>query len=218
MTPRACLVIPPLTIWQVSHTNLLIDAFPRTHCESPSCRISSNTPKTDMRKLLAMTLYSNLVYSILYLIIFAYPYSFQVVRGWKSHSYFLLDYSGLPGQVIQTSPVPPSSLWNIYRMWDLLGVFTKSNIYRGYLLNANSALAATVCARDLMAASFPLFATQMYERLGVAWATSLLAFLCIAMIPFPILFYLSGEKLRMKEKFLSLYRWRPFGPERGYVG
>jgi hypothetical protein len=49
------------------------------HVEFPQ-----NTPKTDMRKLLAMTLYSSLLYSILYLIFFAYPYSVQVVRGWKS--------------------------------------------------------------------------------------------------------------------------------------
>ena len=33
---------------------------------------------------MAMTLFSSLVYSILYLIFFAYPYSFRVVRGWSS--------------------------------------------------------------------------------------------------------------------------------------
>jgi len=33
--------------------------------------------------LMAMTLYSSLVYSILYLIFFAYPYSFEIVRGWE---------------------------------------------------------------------------------------------------------------------------------------
>jgi MFS transporter, DHA1 family, multidrug resistance protein len=93
------------------------------HVEFPQ-----NTPKTDMRKLLAMTLYSNLVYSILYLIIFAYPYSFQVVRGWKSHSYFLLDYSGLPGQVIQTSPVP-QALSGIFIGCGIFLVFLPSQIY-----------------------------------------------------------------------------------------
>ena len=70
-----------------------------------------------------------------------------------------------------------------------------------YLLNANSALAARAFARALMAAGFPLFATYMYERLGVAWATSVLEIICIAMIQFPILFYIYGEKLRARGKY-----------------
>lgn len=70
-----------------------------------------------------------------------------------------------------------------------------------YLLNANSALVSNTFVRSLMAAAFPLFATYMYEDLGVAWATSLLAFLCIAMLPFPILFYKYGKTLRAKGKF-----------------
>jgi DHA1 family multidrug resistance protein-like MFS transporter len=41
----------------------------------------------------------------------------------------------------------------------------------------------------------------MYQRLGVDWATSLLGFLCLAMLPFPVLFYMHGEKLRQKGKF-----------------
>lgn len=82
-------------------------------------------------------------------------------------------------------------------------MFLPSQIYvvDTYLLNANSALAAMACARALMAAGFPLFATYMYVNLGVAWATSLLAFLSLAMVPFPILFWKYGEKLRMKGKF-----------------
>jgi MFS transporter, DHA1 family, multidrug resistance protein len=213
------------------------------------------TPKTDMRKLLAMTLYSSLVYSILYLIIFAYPYSFQVVRGWKSGiaslpflgifvgiiicSIFMaidtktrfqreairskkpvLPEARLPPMIIGSFILPAGLFWfawtsdpNITWVPQVLSgifigcgiflVFLPSQIYivDTYLLNANSALAATACARALMAAGFPLFGTQMYERLGVAWATSLLAFLCIAMIPFPILFYMYGDKLRMKGKF-----------------
>lgn len=53
----------------------------------------------------------------------------------------------------------------------------------------------------ILGVKISLFATYMYKRLGVAWATSLLRFLCIAMMPFPILFYLHGKKMRAKRKF-----------------
>jgi MFS transporter, DHA1 family, multidrug resistance protein len=41
----------------------------------------------------------------------------------------------------------------------------------------------------------------MYNRLGVAWATSLLAFLTLAMAPVPVLFYLYGKKIRELSRF-----------------
>jgi DHA1 family multidrug resistance protein-like MFS transporter len=70
-----------------------------------------------------------------------------------------------------------------------------------YLLNANSALAANICIRSMSAAVFPLFGKPMYERLGVAWATSLLAFFCVALIPFPIVLWRYGEKIRGLSKY-----------------
>ncbi|KAL9614506.1 MAG: hypothetical protein Q9167_001034 [Letrouitia subvulpina] len=65
-----------------------------------------------------------------------------------------------------------------------------------YLPVANSALAANGVVRSLFGAGFPLFATAMYDRLGIAWATSLLAFLGVAMVPIPVLFYIFGERIR----------------------
>ncbi|KAL9045817.1 MAG: hypothetical protein Q9214_001205 [Letrouitia sp. 1 TL-2023] len=65
-----------------------------------------------------------------------------------------------------------------------------------YLPVANSALAANSMVRSLFGAGFPLFATAMYKRLGIAWATSLLGFLSVAMVPIPVLFYIFGEKIR----------------------
>ncbi|KAK8040916.1 mfs multidrug protein [Apiospora phragmitis] len=70
-----------------------------------------------------------------------------------------------------------------------------------YLANANSALAANTIIRSAVAAAFPLFATPMFANLGVAWATSLLGFLCVAFIPAPIIFYLHGKKIRGWSKF-----------------
>lgn len=70
-----------------------------------------------------------------------------------------------------------------------------------YLMYANSALAANTFIRSLAGGGFPLFAAPMYHNLGVPWATSLLAFLCIAFIPAPILFYKYGKTIRGWSKF-----------------
>jgi DHA1 family multidrug resistance protein-like MFS transporter len=70
-----------------------------------------------------------------------------------------------------------------------------------YMWYANSAIAANTMLRSLAGSGFPLFATAMYHTLGVNWATSLLAFLCIAMIPAPVLFFIYGSKIRKMSKF-----------------
>jgi len=70
-----------------------------------------------------------------------------------------------------------------------------------YLMNANSGIAANTLLRSLAGTGFPLFATYMYERLGIAWATSLLGFVCVLMIPVPVLFYIYGKKIRSYSRF-----------------
>ncbi|KAK6434903.1 hypothetical protein LTR95_008910 [Oleoguttula sp. CCFEE 5521] len=68
-------------------------------------------------------------------------------------------------------------------------------------LNGASALAANGVARYSMGAVFPLFTFQMYSRLGVAWATSLLAFISVAMLPIPWIFFKYGPKIRAKSQY-----------------
>lgn len=41
----------------------------------------------------------------------------------------------------------------------------------------------------------------MYEKLGYHWASSLLAFLTLAMTPFPYIFFRRGKKIRSKSRF-----------------
>lgn len=43
----------------------------------------------------------------------------------------------------------------------------------------------------------------MYEDLGNHWASSIPAFLAVACIPFPFLFYKYGERIRMKCEFAA---------------
>jgi hypothetical protein len=63
---------------------------------------------------------------------------------------------------------------------------------------AASALAAKVFLWSGGGAAFPLFVTQMYNRLGLQWASWLLAFIGLAMVLIPYTFYFFGSKLRAK--------------------
>lgn len=51
-----------------------------------------------------------------------------------------------------------------------------------------------------LTAAFPLFGNQMYETLGFQWASSLLAFLTLAMVPFPFLFFKYGKRIRARSR------------------
>ncbi|KAI0773812.1 MFS transporter [Fomes fomentarius] len=66
---------------------------------------------------------------------------------------------------------------------------------------AASAMAANSALRSIFAAVFPLFAAQMYDRLGTVGATALLAGLCTLMAPLPFIFYKIGGRLRQNSRF-----------------
>lgn len=97
----------------------------------------------------------------------------------------------------------PQVLAGILIGWGILMIFLQglNYIIDVYMWHANSAIAANTLLRSFAGTGFPLFATAMYHTLGVAWATSLLGFLCIAMIPAPILFFVYGSKIRSMSKF-----------------
>ncbi|TDZ23551.1 Efflux pump FUB11 [Colletotrichum sidae] len=67
-----------------------------------------------------------------------------------------------------------------------------------YVIFAASVLAANSVMRSLFGAAFPLFTTQMYDNLGIHWASSIPAFLALACLPFPFLFYKYGHVIRAK--------------------
>ncbi|KAL6155532.1 GTPase-activating protein [Exserohilum turcicum] len=63
-----------------------------------------------------------------------------------------------------------------------------------------SVLAGNDLMRSAFGAGFPLFAGAMYKKLGVDWASSLLAFLGVAFIPIPFALYKWGKQIRHKSK------------------
>ncbi|KAF2202288.1 MFS general substrate transporter [Delitschia confertaspora ATCC 74209] len=68
-------------------------------------------------------------------------------------------------------------------------------------LNGASAMAANGMLRYLLGAVFPLFTVQMYQRLGATWATSLLGFLSLFMLPIPWVFYKWGPAIRKQSRY-----------------
>jgi len=68
---------------------------------------------------------------------------------------------------------------------------------------AASVLAANSLLRSIFGAAFPLFTTQMYEKLGNQWAGSIPAFLALACLPLPWVFHRYGPEIRSRCKFAS---------------
>ncbi|KAK5996912.1 Polyamine transporter 4 [Cladobotryum mycophilum] len=66
-----------------------------------------------------------------------------------------------------------------------------------------SASGAMMLSRYTLSAAFPLFALQMYERLGAGWATSVLGFVTLVMAPIPWCFRIYGERLRKRSRYES---------------
>ncbi|CAF9925029.1 MAG: hypothetical protein ALECFALPRED_002885 [Alectoria fallacina] len=88
--------------------------------------------------------------------------------------------------------------------WGNICVFTSAALYLIDVygpLNGASALAANGLIRYIAGAVFPLFTVQMYDRLGIAWATSLFGFLSLLMLPIPWVLFKFGPQIRRKSKY-----------------
>ncbi|KAH8721625.1 major facilitator superfamily transporter [Ilyonectria robusta] len=70
-----------------------------------------------------------------------------------------------------------------------------------YTIYAASALGASTVLRSVFGATFPLFALQLFNSLGLGWGNSLLGFVALGMWPIPPLFIKYGEYLRTSPKF-----------------
>ncbi|KAI0401428.1 MFS general substrate transporter [Xylaria palmicola] len=70
-----------------------------------------------------------------------------------------------------------------------------------YTIYASSALAANAALRCIFGAVFPLFTPAQYHNLGIHWAATIPAFLALACVPFPWLFYRYGRSIRLKCKY-----------------
>ncbi|KAF2238192.1 putative MFS multidrug transporter [Viridothelium virens] len=72
-----------------------------------------------------------------------------------------------------------------------------------YTIFAASVLAANAVIRSIFGAVFPLFTSYMFQNLGIHWASMIPAFLALACVPFPFLFYKYGPAIRKRCKFAA---------------
>ncbi|KAL2069451.1 hypothetical protein VTL71DRAFT_14130 [Oculimacula yallundae] len=98
-------------------------------------------------------------------------------------------------------PIIGSTIFGMGTLLVFSGIFTF--LVDAYPLYAASSLAANSFARSSFGAAFPLFGVQMYHKLGDQWATSLLAFLTLAMAPFPYIFFVYGKRIRGTSRFAT---------------
>ncbi|KAF4556110.1 Polyamine transporter-like protein 4 [Elsinoe fawcettii] len=64
-----------------------------------------------------------------------------------------------------------------------------------------SAMAASSLLRYVMGAVFPLFVLQMYDALGTDWATSLLGFVAVGLVPVPWVLFFFGARVRRRSAY-----------------
>ncbi|KAI5865180.1 MFS general substrate transporter [Durotheca rogersii] len=72
---------------------------------------------------------------------------------------------------------------------------------QNYLLDTYPQYAASVTAamavlRSLLGALLPLAGLEMYDALGLGWGDSLLAFVALALVPMPLVFFWFGPRIR----------------------
>lgn len=84
-----------------------------------------------------------------------------------------------------------------------LGFFTIFQAALNYLIDtfqryAASAIAANTFLRSAFAGAFPLFITPMLHNMGIDWGISVFAFISVALIPIPYLFYVYGRRIRAR--------------------
>ncbi|OAA67187.1 major facilitator superfamily transporter multidrug resistance [Niveomyces insectorum RCEF 264] len=85
----------------------------------------------------------------------------------------------------------------------LMSIFLQSLNYLvdAYLMFAASAIAGNTFLRSLFGGCFPLFATYMFNGLGIEWASTLLGCVGAVLIPIPVVFYIYGHKIRAMSRF-----------------
>ncbi|KZP32502.1 MFS multidrug transporter-like protein [Athelia psychrophila] len=89
--------------------------------------------------------------------------------------------------------------WSFYTI--ILATYTY--VEDSYKVYSASALAGLGLVRNVAGAGFPLFATHMYNTLGYEWASSLLGFLSLLLVPIPFVLFRHGPALRKRSPWVA---------------
>jgi MFS transporter, DHA1 family, multidrug resistance protein len=142
------------------------------------------------------------------------------LRRFRARGNKFLPEDRLPNLMLSAILLPVGLLWMAWTStksvpWAaqvcsgvLVGAGVELNLYSTtayfidvYQLHSNSAMSGFICVRSAVAFAFPLFAIQMYERLSVHWATTLLALMFTALAPLPFLFWHYGKRIRSWSRY-----------------
>ncbi|KAH6874738.1 major facilitator superfamily domain-containing protein [Thelonectria olida] len=88
--------------------------------------------------------------------------------------------------------------------WGNLCIFVSAIQYTGDTYHGSlvaSAASANGLVRYGFAGVFPLFTLQMYKKLGIDWASSLLGFIALALLPVPWVLFKYGSKIRARSQY-----------------
>ncbi|GAA5912849.1 uncharacterized protein JCM6883_004852 [Sporobolomyces salmoneus] len=112
-------------------------------------------------------------------------------------AFFWFAFTSYPS-ISVWSPIFAIALLGFCILYTFLAGF--NYIIDTYLWAASSALAANTVVRSSFGAGFPMFAGQMYRRLGTQGASGLLGGLAIVFVPVPFVLYKYGRKIRSMSK------------------
>jgi len=113
---------------------------------------------------------------------------------------FWFGWTGFEGDKI---PWIVPTLSGLFTGFGIFSIFLSllNYIVDAYLMFAASALAGNAFMRSGFGAVFPLFATYMFDGMGIQWASTMLACIALVLVPMPVVFLLYGKKIRAKSTF-----------------
>ncbi|ROW06462.1 hypothetical protein VMCG_04388 [Cytospora schulzeri] len=93
----------------------------------------------------------------------------------------------------------------------LMSIFLQALNYLvdAYLMFAASAIAGNTFMRSLCGAGFPLFATYMFNGMGIQWASTMLGCVAAVLVPIPVIFMMYGARIRAKSKIAPQFPAQP---------
>jgi DHA1 family multidrug resistance protein-like MFS transporter len=112
---------------------------------------------------------------------------------------FWFGWTGYTGQVHWIVPV----LSGLLTGFGIFSIFLSllNYIVDAYLMFAASAIAANTFMRSMFGGVFPLFATFMFNSMGIQWASTLLGCVAAVLVPMPVVFYVFGKRIRGRSSF-----------------
>jgi len=113
-------------------------------------------------------------------------------------SFFWFGLTGNYVSINIAAPILAIVLLGFCVLFLFLSIF--NYLIDSYLASAASALAINTVVRSAFGAGFPMFASQMYAKLGIIGASCLLGGLAIVFMPVPFVLFKYGRKIRSMSK------------------